>query len=271
MHEKQGRLKELLRGYGRVAIAFSGGVDSSYLLKAAHDALGDNVLAVTATSESYPKRELDEARAFTQKYCIKHIIIESEELDIDGFAQNPLNRCYLCKKELYAKIAKVAKENGIAIIAEGSNVDDLGDYRPGLKAIAEAGVKSPLQAVGLTKEELRSLSREMGLETHDKPSFACLSSRFPYGETITKEKLAMVDGAEQYLLDHGFTQVRVRHHGDVARIEVLPKEAGRLLTAKMAEDVYTAFKKLGFTYTAVDIRGYRTGSMNEGINKDIGM
>ncbi len=270
MHGKQERLKDILRSYGKVAIAFSGGVDSSYLLKAAYDVLGIHVLAVTATSESFPQRELEEAKAFAQRYGIRHVVIGSEELDIHGFAQNPLNRCYLCKRELYGKIKRVAKENGITVIAEASNADDLNDYRPGLKAVAEAGVKSPLREAGLTKVEIRLLSREMGMNTWNKPSFACLASRFPYGETITREKLTMVDKAEQYLLDHGFTQVRVRHHGDVARMELLPDEIGRLLNGHLAEDVYRTFKGLGFTFSAVDIMGYRMGSMNEGMHKDSG-
>lgn len=268
MHDKQERLREILRGYGRMAVAFSGGVDSSYLLSLAQDVLQGRVLAVTATSESYPQRELEEAKAFALKYGIRHMIIDSEELDIDGFAQNPPNRCYLCKKELYSKIIKVAKEQDITIISEASNVDDLGDYRPGLKAIAEMGIKSPLQEAGLTKDEIRLLSREKGLPTWNKPSYACLSSRFPYGQTITKEKLAMVDKAEQYLLDRGFTQVRVRHHGDVARIELEPTEIFRLLSGGMAKEAYSYFKSLGFIFTAVDIQGYRTGSMNESIKKD---
>lgn len=264
-NEKLTKLKEELAKLGRVAIAFSGGVDSSFLLKVAHEVLGDNLLAVTATSAAFPMREKNEAQAFCTKYGISHIIIESEELDIDGFSHNPVNRCYLCKKELFEKIKQVAKAYDILHVAEASNADDLGDYRPGLLAIAELDILSPLVEVKLTKDEIRLLSKEMGLATWDKPSFACLSSRFPYGQEITREKLAMIDKAEQFLLDEGFSQVRVRHHGDVARIELHPTEIARLWQDNMAQKVYDYFKKLGFIFTAVDLKGYRTGSMNENL------
>ena len=213
-------LKNVISSLESVAVAFSGGVDSTFLLEFAHKVLGDKVIAVTAHSASYPQRELDEASAFTKLHNIKHIVVESEELDIEGFSDNPVNRCYLCKKELFAKIIKIAKEYGVKTIAEGSNMDDNGDYRPGLIAIDELHIKSPLREAGLTKEDIRILSREMGLPTWNKQSFACLSSRFPYGEKITLEKLNMIDRAEQYLLDLGYKQVRVRHHGDIARIEL---------------------------------------------------
>ena len=250
-----------------MAIAFSSGVDSTFLLHVAHEVLGDRVLAVTAKSCSFPARELREAEAFCEKAQIPHIVIESEELAIQGFRQNPKNRCYLCKHELFEKIMVVAKDRNIAYVAEGSNMDDMGDYRPGLQAVAELGVKSPLRAAGLYKDEIRALSKEMGLPTWEKPSFACLASRFVYGETISEKKLGMVDQAEQLLLELGFTQVRVRIHGTMARIEVLPQQFAKLLDAPTRERVYSALKALGFTYVTMDLGGYRTGSMNEVLPK----
>ena len=194
-------------------------------------------------------------------------MVESEELDIEGFSQNPPNRCYICKKELFQKIIKIALENNIASIAEGSNLDDLGDYRPGLQAVAELGVKSPLREVGFTKHEIRVLSAYLGVPTATKQSFACLSSRFPYGETINKEKLMMVDKAEQLLLDMGFNQFRVRIHGKVARIEILPQDFPRMLDEATRVTVYDKLQEYGFDYVSLDLKGYRTGSMNEVLSK----
>ena len=263
LHEKLRKLKEYLSELGSVAVAFSSGVDSTFLLRTAHEVLGDDVIALTARSCSFPGRELKEAEEFCKSEGIRHIIIESEELAIDGFKQNPKNRCYLCKKELFSKMIQTAKEEGIKFVAEGSNLDDNGDYRPGLKAIAELGIKSPLREAGLTKDDIRALSKEMGLKTWDKPSFACLASRFVYGETITEEKLAMVDKAEQLLLDLGFRQVRVRIHGDIARIEILPAEFSKLMEDAVRDKVNSTLKNLGFSYVAMDLEGYRSGSMNE--------
>ncbi len=263
LHEKLRKLKEYLSKLGSVAVAFSSGVDSTFLLRTAHEVLGDDVIALTARSCSFPGRELKEAEEFCKSEGIRHIIIESEELAIDGFKQNPKNRCYLCKKELFSKMIQTAEEEGIKFVAEGSNLDDNGDYRPGLKAIAELGIKSPLREAGLTKDDIRALSKEMGLKTWDKPSFACLASRFVYGETITEEKLAMVDKAEQLLLDLGFRQVRVRIHGDIARIEILPSEFAKLTEDAVRDKVNSTLKNLGFSYVAMDLEGYRSGSMNE--------
>ena len=266
LHQKLLDLKIYLSELGSVAIAFSGGVDSTFLLKVAHDVLGDNAIAITAKSCSFPERELKEASDFCSKEGIEHTVIESEELDIDGFRNNPKNRCYLCKHELFTKIGEVAAAKGIENIAEASNIDDNGDYRPGLQAVDELGVKSPLRHIGFTKDEIRTLSKELKLPTWDKQSFACLSSRFVYGETISEEKLQMVDKAEQLLLDLGFKQVRVRIHGTIARIEVLPKEFKKLLSVR--DRITKEFKEFGFSYVSMDLEGYRTGSMNEVLEKE---
>jgi uncharacterized protein len=250
-----------------VAVAFSGGVDSTVLLKAAHDALCDDAIAVTARSCSFPERELNEAKAFCESEGVSHFVCDSEELEIDGFSQNPENRCYLCKSELFEKIWGIARENGVRHVAEGSNMDDNGDYRPGLAAVCEQGVKSPLRHVGLYKSEIRELSRELGLPTWDKQPFACLSSRFPYGETITSERLGMVDRAEQFLLDMGLRQVRVRHHGTIARIETDEDGFNTLMEQGTRERVHREFRDIGFTYVSLDLLGYRTGSMNETLTK----
>lgn len=265
--EKYEKLKEYIASFGSVAIAFSSGVDSTFLLYVAKEALNDKVIAVTASSCSFPERELKEAKEYCEKMGVRHFVIETEELKIEGFSQNPKNRCYLCKHEIFDKIGKLAKEQGINEVAEGSNLDDNGDYRPGLIAVAELGVKSPLREIGFNKQEIRDLSKYFNIPTWDKQSFACLSSRFPYGDLINEKKLKMVDRAEQLLLDMGFHQLRVRIHGDMARIELIPEEFPKFMEEDTRLLVYEKFKEYGFSYVALDIRGYRTGSMNEVLDK----
>lgn len=263
LQEKFQQLKDNIKKRGSAAVAFSGGVDSTFLVRVAHEILGDKLVAVTATSSTYPERELKEAIQYAKDMGVKHIIISSEELDIEGFASNPKNRCYYCKKELFTKINEVAKQNSVQYVFDGSNVDDNGDYRPGMQAARELEVISPLKEANLTKADIRELSKELGLPTWDKPSFACLSSRFPYGNKITLQKLKMVDEAEQYLLDLGIRQVRVRHHGEIARIEVSPEERVQFFDVEVMDKIGEKFKKIGFTYVTLDMLGYRTGSMNE--------
>ena len=271
--EKMARLRAVLRETRSAAVAFSSGVDSTFLLRVAHEELGERVVAVTVRSRTFPNRELDEAAAFCRENGVRHEIIDTCELDIPGFAENPPDRCYLCKKAIFGKMMKFAQANGLKAVLEGSNKDDDGDYRPGRRAIREFGrdgacpsqvyVASPLHDAGFTKAEIRALSRRMGLPTADKPSFACLASRFPYGERITAEGLARVERAEHWLRDAGMglAQLRVRSHGDMARIEVPPDEIPRI--AAHAAEIAAAMKESGFDYAALDLQGYRTGSMNE--------
>lgn len=221
------------------------------------------MIAVTASSCLFPKREFHEAKEYCESLGIRHYVLEPDELKIEGFAQNPPNRCYLCKKDLFEQIKKLSKEQGMAEVAEGSNLDDNGDYRPGLKAVAELGILSPLRHIGFTKQEIRDLSEYLHIPTWNKQSFACLASRFPYGDEINEKKLRMVDQAEQLLLDMGFKQLRVRIHGDVARIELTPDAFSKFMEEDIRLTVYKKFKEYGFSYVALDVMGYRTGSMNE--------
>ena len=259
-------LKESIRRMGSLAVAYSGGVDSTFLLKVAHDVLGANVIAVTARSSTYPEREFREATDFAQKIGVRHRVIVSEELDIEGFADNPVDRCYFCKRELFTKILEVARQSGLQYVADGSNIDDLGDYRPGMRAVMELGIVCPLKDAGMGKNDIRILSKEMNLPTWDKPAFACLSSRFPYGQKITREKLDVIDKMEQFLMDSGFRQVRVRHHGDIARIEVSAEERRKFFDTDLMDRIHEKFRQFGFAYVALDLKGYRTGSMNEVID-----
>ena len=266
LQEKYSRLLEILKGYGSVAVAFSSGVDSTFLLHAAKEALGDHAVALTASSCFVPEREVSEARQFCEKMGIRHLVADVDVLSIDGVAENPKDRCYLCKKALFQGFLETAAGEGLSVVAEGSNVDDEGDYRPGMKAIAELGVKSPLRAAGLGKQEIRDLSREFELPTWNKPSFACLASRIPYGERLTSQKLRMVDEAEKFLLNKGFKQFRVRAHGSgapLARIELLQEDIDRAMAAEVREEINDRLHEIGFAYVALDLKGYRTGSLNE--------
>ena len=256
-------LKKIISETNGIAVAFSGGVDSTFLAKVSHDLLGGRMVAVTARSMTFPEREYAEAVSFAKKESINHITIVSEELEIEGFSSNPPDRCFFCKSELFKKIFSAAAEKGIKTVADGSNMDDMNDYRPGMKAAKELGVISPLKMAGLSKDDIRLLSKEMKLATWDKQSFACLASRFPYGTRISAEKLTMVDRAEQFLLDSGFRQVRVRHHGDIARIEVGSEELKRFFDESLMKAVHEKLCSIGFKYVCLDLQGYRAGSMNK--------
>jgi len=264
VEEKFARLKEIFLSMGKVVVAYSGGVDSTLLLRAAKESLGEeHVLAVTALSPLYPDRELAGAKRMVQEMGVKHILIESNELEINGFSKNPSNRCYFCKKELFEEMQNLARKEAISFVVEGSTLDDEKDHRPGRRAIQELGIRSPLQEARFTKEDVRELSRTLGLPTWDKPSFACLASRFPYGEEITPEGLRMVDEAEDFLFSLGFKQVRVRHYQSLARIEVYPEEMSRLMNGSLREKVVNRLKKIGYRYVTLDLQGFRSGSMNE--------
>ena len=265
---KLNHLKRYLMELGSLAVGFSGGVDSSLLLAVAHEVLGENVIAVTGDIIAMPERELKEARAFCEERGIRQIICSSDPFRQESFRHNSPDRCYYCKYDIFTRICQIARENGIRFIAEGSNMDDLGDYRPGLKAVEDLEIKSPLREAKLYKSEIRAISKEMGLPTWTKPSYACLASRFVYGEEITPEKLHMVDQAEQFLIDHGFPEERVRMHGNIARIEVPPKDIPRLAADGIREEVFQELQRIGFQFITLDMRGYRTGSMNATIQNE---
>ncbi|MDP2939160.1 MAG: ATP-dependent sacrificial sulfur transferase LarE [Candidatus Omnitrophota bacterium] len=261
--QKLNNLKNILRKMQSVVIAYSGGVDSSLLLKVAKDVLKENVLAVIAASETYPETEIKQAERFAKKLKAKYLIIKTDELKNPNFKRNPLNRCFFCKEELFSKLKKIAQENNLNFVVDGSNFDDLKDFRPGSEAAKKLNVRSPLKEARLTKDDIRQLSKRLGLSIWNKPSFACLSSRFPYGMKITKGNLKKIQTAEEFLRNLGFKQVRLRHHKNIARIEVPKVDLPKVLKHK--KSIIENLKILGYTYICVDLEGYRSGSMNEGL------
>lgn len=264
LDEKLARLEKLLIGLESAVVAFSGGVDSTFLLKIAADTLGrDKVLALTATSPTYPTFEFEQSRKLAEQIGVKQLVLESNELEIPGFAENNPRRCYHCKHELFSLCLREAERAGFRAVLDGSNLDDLGDYRPGRDAVKELQVRSPLLEAELGKEDIRQLSRQFDLPTWNKQAFACLSSRFPYGTRITAERLSQIDRCESWLREQGFHNYRVRYHERIARIEVAQIEIARLLDAELRQQLVTEFKAAGFTYVTLDLQGYRTGSMNE--------
>lgn len=258
------QLQAALRGLGRVAIGFSGGVDSTFLVRVARDTLGpQNVLAVIGDSPSLPRRDLEAARALAAGLGVRLEVLATDEMSDSQFTANPPNRCYLCKGHLFRDVWALAQREGFTAVLDGNNADDTGDFRPGRKAAAELGVRSPLLEAGLTKAEIRAFSRELGLPTADKPAAACLASRLPYGTRITAEKLQRIEQGEDWLHDHGFVHVRVRDHDELARLEVPPADIPRFADAELRAAVVKQLKALGYRYVTLDLQGYRIGSMNE--------
>lgn len=263
LEKKLSKLKTVVSKLESVVIAFSGGVDSTLVAKVCYDTLKDNSMAVTARSETYPDFEFKEAQKLAKEIGIKHLVIDTSELAIEGFANNPPERCYFCKTELFGKLKDIAKEHGFLNVADGANLDDTQEFRPGLQASKELNVRSPLKEAGLAKKDIREVSKMLNLPNWNKPAYACLSSRFPYGQSITEEKLSMVSEAEKYLRGLGLIQFRVRHHETIARIEVLPEDIHILTNSLAREELTAKFKEIGFTYVTLDLAGYRSGSMNE--------
>ena len=265
LQNKYNKLIDELKNCGRLAVAFSGGVDSAFLVYAAHEALGDNLLAVTAVTQSYPQHEAADAAKILQNYGVRHAQINVDQLAIPGFCDNGSERCYYCKRALFGAIMAEAQKYGITLVADGANTDDENDYRPGMRATAELGVLSPLRQAGFSKQDIRDASKALGIFTWDKPSYACLASRIPYGEKITAEKLAMVEKAEQILLDMGFKEMRVRCHGNIARIEVAENDFEKAVAQR--KEIAAAVKAAGFVYAALDLEGFRSGSLNAALKK----
>lgn len=265
---KYDQLKDRIASEGKAAIAFSGGVDSVFLLYAAKEALGNQVLALTVSLHAMPKKELKEAEEFCKQHQIRHRVETVDEFSIEGFAQNPPDRCYLCKKALFQRMLLAAGEEGFLILMEGSNMDDQGDYRPGLRALRELRIQSPLKDAGFSKAEIREMSRRLSLPSWEKPSMACLASRFVYGERITPERMKMVELAEEYLTAMGFIQRRVRMHGMLARIELLPEELPHIMKEEICRKVCDRFLELGFSYVTLDLNGFESGSMNKGLDTE---
>ncbi len=267
LETKLRHLKEKIKDIGKIAVAYSGGFDSTFLLKVCHDVLGDNAIAISIRTDLQPVREYEGSDDFVKKEGIQHYIINFNDYNLTCFKENPPDRCYYCKKKIFSKIISLANSKGFTMIADGSNVDDLGDFRPGSKAVKELNVASPLLEVGISKKDIRILSKEMELHTWNRLSPACMASRFPYGTAITPDRIAMVNAAEEVLLDLGFNQFRVRFHQEVARIEVLNDEINRFFDCDLMHTVAQKIKEVGFLYVCLDLGGYRVGSMNDSVDK----